>query len=135
MDAQKLRSIPLFSSLKRGELDRLARVTDEVDVPSGTLLMHEGDFAHDFMIIEEGEAEVRRSDSGEHVADLGPGDFFGEVAALGEGRRNADVMAKSEMCLVVMTRRALRDVASSSPELDRTLRAAIDERHPIAQCA
>lgn len=134
MDVDKLRSIPLFASLSRDQLDRLGRVTDEVDVPAGKELLHEGRFAYEFMVIEEGRAEVQRS-SGEHVAELGPGDFFGEVAVLENGRRNATVVAQSPMTLVVMTRGALRQLASSAPQVEQTLRTAIDERHPINQCA
>lgn len=134
MDVDKLKTIALFSSLGKDDLRRVGRLTDEVDVAEGEELLREGRFAYEFMVIEDGRAEVQRA-SGEHVAELGPGDFFGEIAALESGRRNATVIARSPMTLVVMTARALRELSGSIPQLDQTLRAAADKRHAINQCA
>jgi CRP-like cAMP-binding protein len=87
--------------------------------------------AYEFMVIEDGRAEVVRD--GEHVADLGPGDFLGEIAALEQGRRNASVIARSRMSLVVMTARDLRQLADGIPKLGEAVRAVAAERHPLAQ--
>ena len=133
MDEQKLRTIPLFADLGKDDIRRLAMATDEIDVNEGKELLHEGEFAYEFMVIQDGEAEVTRG--GEHVADLGPGDFLGEIAALERGKRNATVTAKSSMCLAVMTARDLRSIASSIPSLEQTLKTTAEERHPLAQPA
>jgi CRP-like cAMP-binding protein len=131
MDENKLRSIPLFASLGRSDLRRISLVTDDIDVPEGKQLLHQGDFAYEFMVIQDGTAEVTRDD--EHVADLGPGDFLGEIAALERGRRNATVTARSPMCLAVMTARDVRQLADAIPQLGATLRATAEGRHPLAQ--
>jgi CRP-like cAMP-binding protein len=131
MDEAKLKSIPLFASLERSELRRVAQVTDEVDVREGKELLHQGEFAYEFMVIEDGHAEVTRD--GEHVADLGPGDFLGEIAALEHGRRNASVIARSPMRLAVTTAHDLRQLASAIPRLGDTLRKTASERHPLAE--
>ena len=131
MDERKLKSIPMFAPLGKSELRRVAEATDEIDVREGKELLHEGAFAYEFVVIQDGEAEVTRG--GEHVADLGPGDFLGEVAALERGTRNATVVARTPMCLAVMTARDMRELASSIPQLDQTLRAAAQERHPLTQ--
>ena len=131
MDEQRLRSIPLFASLGRNELRRVAQVADQIDVSQGKELLHEGRFAYEFMVIEAGRAEVVRD--GEHVADLGPGDFLGEIAALRQGKRTASVIARSPMSLIAMTAHDLRQLAAAIPELDRTLRETADERHPLTQ--
>ena len=131
MDERKLKSIPMFASLGKNELRRVARATDEIDAPEGKELLHQGEFAYEFVVIQDGQAEVLRD--GEHVADLGPGDFLGEVAALERGTRNATVVARSPMCLAVMTARDLREIASSIPQVGETLRAAAEDRHPLAQ--
>ena len=133
MDESKLRSLPLFESLGKEELRRIAQVADEVDVREGKELLHEERFAYEFMVIEEGEAEVTRG--GEHVADLGPGDFLGEIAALDNGKRTASVTAKTPMCLVVISARDLRVLANSIPTLKQQLQAAAAERHPLAQAS
>ena len=82
------------------------------------------------MVIESGQAEVTRD--GEHVADLGPGDFLGEIAALERGRRNATVTARSPMTLAVISAQNLRRLADTIPELGDTLRATAAERHPLS---
>jgi CRP-like cAMP-binding protein len=75
MDESELRSIPLFQSLTSEERRAIAPHADEIDVPEGTELVRQGEFAYEFFVIEEGTAEVNRD--GEHVAELGPGDFLG----------------------------------------------------------
>src|SRR5919202_1511022 len=131
MDAHRLKSVPLFASLGRRELRRIAQVADTVDVPEDKELLHQGAFAYEFMVIEDGRAEVTRD--GEHVADLAAGDFLGEIAAPESGTRNASVIARSPMSLIVMTAYDLRQLTASIPELDRTLRAAAEARHPLTQ--
>ena len=133
MDEQKLQAIPMFASLDKGDLRRLAQATDEIDVPEGKELLHEGEFAYEFMVIQDGRAEVMRD--GEHVADLGPGDVLGEIAALERGKRNATVVARSPMNLAVMTAHEMRQLASSIPQFGDHLRRTASERHPVAQCA
>ena len=131
MDDQKLKSVPLFASLGRDDLSRVAQVADEIDVREGKELLHEGEFAYEFMVVQDGQAEVTRD--GEHVADLGPGDFLGEIAALEDGKRNASVVARSPMCLIVMTARDMRQLASSIPAFGEKLRTTAEQRHPLAQ--
>ena len=131
MDEQKVRSIPLFASLDKEDVQRVARVADDIDVPEGKRLLNQGDFAYEFMVIQDGTAEVTRD--GEHVADLGPGDFLGEMAALERGTRNATVVASSPMCLAVMTARDMRQLASAIPAFGETLRTTAEQRHPLAE--
>ena len=80
MDPTHLKSIPLFAEVPDDELAKIATFAQEVTVEEGRELVREGDFSYEFMAIEEGEAEVTRH--GEHVADLAPGDFFGEMGLL-----------------------------------------------------
>jgi CRP-like cAMP-binding protein len=131
MDEQHLKSIPMFASLELGELRKVARLADEVDVDAGKALLRQGEFAYEFMAIEDGHAEVLRD--GEHVADLGPGDILGEMAALERGKRNASVVARSHLRLAVMTAHDMRQLAANIPALDQSLRATADARHPLAQ--
>ena len=130
MDLRKLERLPLFQSLGKRELQRIGSLADEVDVTEGKTLLHQGDFAHEFMVVLEGEAEVLRDS--ESVAELGPGDFLGEAAALSRGQRNATVVAKSPMRLAVMTDRDLRHVAREMPGVDAQLREAARAHCPLA---
>jgi CRP/FNR family transcriptional regulator, cyclic AMP receptor protein len=133
MDEQHLRSIEMFASLDKHQLRRIAQNADEVDVQPGKELLREGEYAYEFMAIEDGTAEVLRG--GEHVADLGPGDILGEIAALERGKRNASVVARSPMRLAVMTAHDMRSLAAAIPEFEQSLRSTADERHPVARCA
>lgn len=63
MEESKLESVGLFAGLSRREIRRLSSVTDEVVVPAGTRLIDEGTFAHEFLLIEAGTADVRRGGS------------------------------------------------------------------------
>jgi CRP-like cAMP-binding protein len=126
MNQDRLRDVPFFSSLKKKELELIARQADEVDVPAGKVLAKQGDLGDTFFVIETGTAEVVRD--GQHVNDLGPGDFFGEMALLEADRRNATVTATSPMELIVMTRSSFRGIDKAMPELHRTVQQAIEQR-------
>ena len=128
MDASRLRSIPLFKDVPDDELGQIATFAQEVTVDAGRELVREGDFSYEFMAIEEGEAEVTRH--GEHVAELGPGDFFGEMGLLEKTLRNATVTAKSPMRLVTLTGWDLKRMERHIPEAIEQVRATLEERRP-----
>ena len=126
MDAKHLSSLPLFSGLGKRELKALAQIADEVDLSEGRKLVREGDYAYEFFVLEEGTAEVRVGD--EHVADLGPGDFFGEIGILAKEHRTATVISTSPVSLVVLTRGALRAIDREYPGVADALHREIEQR-------
>jgi CRP/FNR family cyclic AMP-dependent transcriptional regulator len=129
MDEKALKSIPLFASLSKSERRQVASSTDEVELTEGEVLVNEGDFAYEFFIIEEGTAEVLRD--GKHVAELGPGDFLGEIGAIEKTQRNASVVAASPMTVVVMTARDLRHIEHEMPAVAQQIRDAISARSEV----
>jgi CRP/FNR family transcriptional regulator, cyclic AMP receptor protein len=130
LDATRLKSIPLFEEVGDEELAQIAPFAQEVLVEAGKVLVREGDFSYEFMAIEEGSAEVTRG--GEHVADLGPGDFFGEMGLLEKTLRNATVTAKSPMRLLTLTGWDLRRVERTAPQAIERVRAVLEERRPAS---
>jgi CRP-like cAMP-binding protein len=126
LDAARLKSIALFEEVGDEELAEISPFATEVSVEEGRELVREGDFSYEFMAIEEGQAEVTRG--GEHVADLGPGDFFGEMGLLERTLRNATVTAKTPMRLVTLTGWDLRRVERAAPEAMERIRAVLEER-------
>jgi CRP-like cAMP-binding protein len=126
LDASRLKSIPLFEEVGDEELAQIAPFATEVSVEEGRELVREGDFSYEFMAIEEGQAEVTRG--GEHVADLGPGDFFGEMGLLERTLRNATVTAKTQVRLVTLTGWDLKRVERSAPEAMERIRSVLEER-------
>lgn len=126
MDADRLKTIPLFAGLSRRERERLSRLADEVDVPPGTRLVDQGAFPHEFFVIVEGTAEV--TVDGGHVAHLGPGEFFGEMALLQDQRRSATVASTSPLTAVVMHSRDFQAMERSMPEVARRIREEMTRR-------
>ena len=126
MEESELRSIPLFESLTSEERRAIAPHADEVEVQEGTELVRQGEFAYEFFVIEEGTAEVLRD--GERIAELGPGDFLGEMGIVGKVVRNATVVTTSPARVVVMTEQALRSMARTNPAVADRITAAVEER-------
>jgi CRP-like cAMP-binding protein len=127
MKAEDLRSVPLFKRLDDAALRELAVWLNEVIVEDGKHLVDEGDYAYDLFVILEGNAEVTRE--GEQLAELGPGDFFGEMGVLSdEGRRNATVVAKTPMRLLTLATYDVDRMKKTAPEMLDRLTSAIEER-------
>jgi CRP/FNR family transcriptional regulator, cyclic AMP receptor protein len=128
LDASQLKSIPLFADVPDEELGQIATFAQEVMVNEGRELVREGDFSYEFMAIEEGEAEVTRE--GQHLADLGPGDFFGEMGLLEKTLRNATVTAKTPMRLITLTGWDLKRMERHIPEAIERVRETLEARRP-----
>jgi CRP-like cAMP-binding protein len=126
MDVKHLQGLALFERLSKDQLAEVARQADEIDVEAGKRLVSEGRFGYEFFVIENGTAQVVHGD--EHIADLGPGDFFGEMALLGDTVRNADVISSSPMTAMVMTDSAFRSLARRMPDVAQEIRDACRRR-------
>jgi CRP/FNR family transcriptional regulator, cyclic AMP receptor protein len=126
MDTERLQAIAIFSGISKRELERLAQWTDQITVPPGYELAREGQFAHEFFVIESGTAEVVQG--GNRIAQLGPGDFFGEIGLLETERRTASVIAETKMDLIVMFQREFRQMERELPPVADRIRAAIRAR-------
>jgi CRP/FNR family transcriptional regulator, cyclic AMP receptor protein len=126
VDAADLGAIPLFSSLSERDLEQLAAWFDTRMASKGVQLTGEGAPGYSFFVLAEGEAVV--SSSGTQIATLGPGDFFGEMAILGDGRRKATVTATTPARLFFMFGTAFRRLQQSQPEVAQRLEAAMVRR-------
>lgn len=126
MDPARLKKLPLFSELSDKERQQIGRWADEVDVQPGKHLIDQGQFGYEFFVIEEGKAEVKRGE--ESIAQLGPGDFFGEIALLEEDRRTASVIATEPMRAIVMTRRDFSEMQREMPSIAAQVRQAVEDR-------
>lgn len=126
MDVARLKQIPLFREVSDDELSTIAPFAGEAAVPAGKELVKEGQFAYEFMAIEEGEAEVTRD--GQHVADLGPGDFFGEIGLLETELRTATVTAKTPMRVVTLTGWDMKRLERNIPGAVEQIRQTIEQR-------
>lgn len=100
MEASQLESLPLFEGLSGAELAKCAGMFQETEMLAGSSLAKEGDFSYKFFVVLEGQVEVYRDF--EFVAELGAGDFFGEMGVISGERRNARVTAKTRADLAWM---------------------------------
>jgi cAMP-dependent protein kinase regulator len=127
MDEAHLKSVPLFQGLSKRDRRRMCQLADVVDVPEGKDLVREDEFAYEFFVIEEGSVEVSRREGG-HIADLGPGDFFGEMGMLQDLRRNASVVSRTPLTAIVMTSQDFRAMSREMPAVAERIRATVAER-------
>jgi CRP-like cAMP-binding protein len=99
-DPSELASLSLFGTLSPPELDEVARWFEVRDIPAGVRLVGEGATGRSFFVVAEGDLAVVAD--GEQIIVLGRGDFFGELALLGAGRRTATVTAIAPSRVLVM---------------------------------
>ncbi len=118
----------MFRRLSQSELERIAGWLQSYSIPEGDVLVREGASAHEFFLIEDGEAAVL--EEGERVAVLGPGDFFGEIGLLETGRRTASVIAATPMDVIVMYRPEFERMKVELPTVADQIQAAIRTRLP-----
>jgi CRP-like cAMP-binding protein len=97
-----------------------------MEVPAGRRLVRQGAPGDAFFLIERGHASVKRDDH--EIADLGPGDFFGEIALLGGGERTASVVAATDMRVRVVPERKFAPAMRRLPTLARFVRDVALER-------
>ena len=126
MDVNRLQNIPLFAELSRKDREQVAKWADEIDVEAGHHLLHEGRFPHEFFAILEGTVEVTKA--GKHVANLGPGDFFGEIAIVERERRTATVVATTPLRAIMMFAPEFELMQSEMPTLAPRVHQAIRVR-------
>jgi len=126
MNPNRLRDVPMFRHLSKSELERVAGWLQVYSVPEGDLLVREGASAHEFFMIEDGEAAVL--EDGERIALLGPGDFFGEIGLLETGKRTASVVATTPMDVIVMYRPEFEQMKTELPTVADQIQAAIRAR-------
>jgi voltage-gated potassium channel len=117
--AEDLQAIPLFADLEPDALQRLAEAASEVDVAAGRPLTQPGDPGSGMFFVVEGTVEV---EAREHPRELGPGDFFGELALLTEGgTRTARCRAKTNVRCIAFDRSGFEDLVREHPGIAATL--------------
>jgi CRP-like cAMP-binding protein len=110
-----VRRIPLFAECTKAELIEVALSADEREAPEDERLTEEGGRGREFFILVEGSVTVERG--GKKLADLGPGDWFGEIAILTYKPRTATVTTASPVRLLVISDRAFRRLVETTPRI------------------
>lgn len=108
-----LASVPLFSGLGRRELEEIARLGDEIDVPSNHVLMRQGDRGDEMFVVMSGELDIDRD--GRQINHMGPGAAVGEMSLLSEGTRTATVTSVGPARLLVLGHREFHSLMDAHP--------------------
>jgi CRP-like cAMP-binding protein len=123
---ERLAGVQLFSACSKRDLAQIASLTDEIDVPSGKVLVRQGDPGRECFVIVEGTA--RATVRGKKTTKMGPGESFGEMALLHSAPRSATVTAESDMHLLVLGSREFSTMIEDVPGVARKVLAAVADR-------
>jgi CRP-like cAMP-binding protein len=126
VDVSQLKQIPLFQDVPDDALKQVATFATPDVFPEGKVVIKEGGYSNDFYAIEEGTARVERD--GQHIADLGPGDVFGEEGLLEKQERSATVTAASTLRVIKIEHWELTRMKKSMPEVVDQLRRTVEQR-------
>jgi CRP/FNR family cyclic AMP-dependent transcriptional regulator len=127
LDAGQLKRIPLFADASDEDLAKVAAFAESKEIPEGQVVVEEGGFSRELLAIEEGSAEVTRE--GEHIADLGQGDVFGEAGMLDDSMRSATVTSTSRMKLISLGHFEVQRLKKDAPQVYAQIEQLIEERN------
>lgn len=112
---ETLRNVPLFAGLDDHALEHIVDLAGEFSARKGQLLIERGQPGMGLFLVEEGTVSVE-IDGGDPI-ELGPGDFFGEIAVLTDHHRTARVRAVTEVKTLAIARKDLFDLLEEHPEV------------------
>lgn len=129
-EAQSLARVPLFKRLEPHELEHLAEDVDQVNYAAGETIFNEHDLGDGLYVVETGSVRIWVMDEDVHevtLAELKPGDFFGELAVLDRGERSSSATATVDTHLHKLSSDAFQQFLIEHPD------AAVDVICEIAQ--
>jgi CRP-like cAMP-binding protein len=121
-----LAKVPLFQGLSKKHLKQVSLLATRIDAPAGKVLTREGEIGHEFILILEGEVEIRRGD--DVIATRGAGDYIGEIALLEHQPRTATGVATTPAVLDVIGQREFSTLLQDEPEIGEKIKATSSER-------
>jgi CRP/FNR family cyclic AMP-dependent transcriptional regulator len=111
----RLKEVPLFSTLSKKDVARIATAADEVDFPAGHVLITEGQQGSEAYVLLSGTASISRQ--GTTIAALGAGEIIGELALLEDAGRAASVTCETDCSMLVLDRRHFIPLLEETPAL------------------
>jgi CRP-like cAMP-binding protein len=120
--------VPLFEHCSKRELADIAALADELSLPAGRKLAAEGAAGHEFVVIAEGAAEVKRR--GKVVNRLRAGDFLGEIALVTGAPRTATVTTTTATRALVIAAPSFRTLLRNTPSMQLKVLDALASRLP-----
>jgi CRP/FNR family cyclic AMP-dependent transcriptional regulator len=123
---ESLKRLPIFAACSNKDLEAVARLSTTLDVAPGKVLATEGLPGQEFVVIRAGTVKVSRG--GVELAELGPGDYFGEISLMDGGPRTATVTAKTPVTIEVVERRDFDSLLETVPGLAQRLMIGLATR-------
>jgi CRP/FNR family transcriptional regulator, cyclic AMP receptor protein len=121
-----LERLPIFAGVSHEQIERLAMFADELDVPAGTALTHEGRHEGPVFVVVSGVVGIERG--GRTVDTIGPGDILGEIGAIDGGPRTATGRAIEDAHVIALSPKRFNDLLDEAPELGAAMMARMEER-------
>ena len=131
-----LRKVPIFKGLPAKELEFIARSVKERVYEPAAVIVKQGDPGVGFFMIMEGRVDVGHD--GHKIREMGPGEFFGEMALMEERIRTATVTAKERTRCLQLVRWDFRALLKENPELAVRMLEVVVKRirdHPLSHDA
>ena len=131
MDVAALRSVPLFAALDPQATARLGNYLTNHDYPSSAVICRNGDPGDAMYLIDLGKVHISVTDADGHVvtlAELGPGDFFGEMSMLDRRGRSADATVIQDARLAKLTRDDFLSFMKGDPRIALEMLTALTQR-------
>jgi CRP/FNR family cyclic AMP-dependent transcriptional regulator len=128
---EQLRAVPLFSGLDDRDLKTVAATLRDRTFDAGSTVTEEGSSGVGFFVIEEGTATV--TVGGKEVRQLGPGDYFGEIALIAEVPRSATIVADTALHCHGLTPWEFKPLVESNVSIAWKLLQTLADRLVAAQ--
>jgi CRP/FNR family transcriptional regulator, cyclic AMP receptor protein len=125
-----IRRISFFSECSKHELERIARIADEIDFPAGKTLIREGEPGWECFVMIDGEVEITRG--GRPVALRGGAELFGEVALLTDYRRTATVKTVTPARVLILKAGDFQDLVKEVPSIAVKVMKSLADRQASA---
>jgi CRP/FNR family transcriptional regulator, cyclic AMP receptor protein len=131
MKIDALRSVPLFRALDDMAASELCALLTMREVARGTPLFERGEPGDSMFLIENGRVRISVKDADGHdttLAEMGKGDFFGEMSLLDGNARSADATASVDCRLAVLPRAEFRSFLRKNPDIALGILTALTHR-------
>ncbi len=131
MKLEALRAVPLFRALDEEAAMELCQLLSTNEIAAGTCLFRRGDAGESMYLIERGSIKISVKDADGHdttLAELGKGEFFGEMSLLDGHVRSADATASTDSLLAVLPRAEFRAFLRKNPDVALGILTALTHR-------
>ncbi|QFR38748.1 cyclic nucleotide-binding domain-containing protein [Candidatus Gracilibacteria bacterium 28_42_T64] len=124
---ESIYSLKIFQGIERDTVDKIIKNCDERKFVDGEMILVEGEASNgEGYIIKSGRVSIRIK--GTHIAELGAGDIFGEIALLNEEARTASVVVTGDLEVIILTIDNLIDMINNGENsINKTIMHRIEE--------